>query len=171
MRRAFTLVELIVVIAVMGVILGISIPAFRALMGYKERAPLEQAISDVEEVCRNARARAILDMRVMEVYLNDADDVVALNTATRTVMGVDMETGLEGRQPEYGEEKVRYQLQADMEIIAPVDDEFEGELWLRFYPNGTAEPVELRVFDGEGAYRLAVDPVTGQTVVVNEEGL
>ena len=58
-----------------------------------------------------------------------------------------------------------------MEIIAPVDDEFEGELWLRFYPNGTAEPVELRVFDGEGAYLLAVDPVTGQTVVVNEEGL
>ena len=168
MRRAFTLVELIVVIAVMGVILGISIPAF-IKMGKK--APLERAISDVEEVCRNARARAILDMRVMEVYLNDADDVIALNTATRTVMGVDMETGLEGRQPESGEEKVRYQLEADMEIIAPVDDEFEGELWLRFYPNGTAEPVELRVFDGEGSYRLAVDPVTGQTVVVNEDGL
>jgi prepilin-type N-terminal cleavage/methylation domain-containing protein len=168
MRRAFTLVELIVVIAVMGVILGISIPAFIKL---RKKAPLEQAVSDVEEVCRNARARAILDMRVMEVYLNAVEDVVALRTATRTVMGVNMETGLEGRQPEYGVEKVRYQLQADMEIIAPVDDEFEGELRLRFYPNGTAEPVELRVFDGEGGYLLAVDPVTGQTVVVNEEGL
>ena len=168
MRRAFTLVELIVVIAIMGVILGISIPAFIRL---KNKAPLEQAISDVEEVCRNARARAILDMRVMEVYLNDADDVVALSTATRAVTGVDIDTGLEARQPDYGEEKARFQLQADMEIIAPVDDEFAGELWLRFYPNGTAEPVELRVFDGEGAYRLAVDPVTGQTIVVNEEDL
>ena len=168
MKRAFTLVELIVVMAIMGVILGISIPAFIRL---KNKAPLEQAISDVEQVCRNARARAILDMRVMEVYLNDADDVVALSTATRAVTGVDIDTGLQSRQPDYGEEKSRYQLQADMEIIAPVDDEFAGELWLRFYPNGTAEPVELRVFDGEGAYRLAVDPVTGQTLVVNEEDL
>ena len=58
--RAFTIVEVMVVLAIGAVFLGIGIPAFRALMGYKERAPLEQAISDVEDICRKARIEAIL---------------------------------------------------------------------------------------------------------------
>ena len=92
MRRGFTLIELMVVVAIMGVILGISIPAFRSI---KEKAPLEQAISDVEAACRTARSRAILGKRVMEVYLNDEEDIVALSTASRSVMGTDLDTGLE----------------------------------------------------------------------------
>lgn len=168
MRRGFTLIELMVVVAIMGVILGISIPAFRSI---KEKAPLEQAISDVEAACRTARSRAILGKRVMEVYLNDVEDIVALSTASRLVMGTDLDTGLEARQAEVGEEIGRFELTADLEIIAPRGDEFNGELRLRFYPNGTAEPVELRVSEAVGAYLLAVDPVTGQTTVVNEEDL
>ena len=171
MRRAFTLLELMVVVVVMGVILGISFPAFRALMGYKERAPLEQAISDVEDICRKARIEAILGKQVMEVYLNDVEDVVALSTAPRAVMGMDLDTGVETRQAQPGEEKRRLELTADMESIAPRDDEFDGELRLRFYPNGTAEAAEVRVSEATGAYRLAIDPVTGQTMVENEEDL
>ena len=168
MRRAFTLVELMVVVAIMGVLLGISIPAFTSL---SKKAPLERAISDVEAACRNARSKAILDKRVMEIYLNDTEDIVSLGTATRGIMALDMETGLETKQAEMGEQIESFQLEADLEIIAPRDDESTGELVLRFYPNGTAESVELRVFDSEGSYILVVDPVTGRTTVVNEEEL
>ena len=83
-------------------------------------------------------------------------------------MALDMETGLEIKQAQMGEEMERFQLEADLEIIAPRDDEFTGELVLRFYPYGTAESVELRVSDTEGSYILMVDPVTGRTTVVNE---
>ena len=107
----------------------------------------------------------------MEVYLNDVEDVVALSTAPRAVMGMDLDTGVETRQAQPGEEKGRLELTADMEIIAPRDDEFDGELRLRFYPNGTAEAAEVRVSEATGAYRLAIDPVTGQTMVENEEDL
>jgi prepilin-type N-terminal cleavage/methylation domain-containing protein len=169
--RAFTIVEVMVVLAIGAVFLGIGIPAFRALMGYKERAPLEQAISDVEDICRKARIEAILGKQVMEVYLNDVEDVVALSTAPRAVMGMDLDTGVETRQAQPGEEKRRLELTADMEIIAPRDDEFDGELRLRFYPNGTAEAAEVRISEATGAYRLAIDPVTGQTMVENEEDL
>ncbi len=37
--RAFTIVEVMVVLAIGAVFLGIGIPAFRALMGYKEEPP------------------------------------------------------------------------------------------------------------------------------------
>jgi len=166
MRRGFTLVELMIVVLIMGVILGISIPTFRSIL---KKAPLEQAISDVEAACRNARAKAIIDNRVMEVYFNDIEDIVVLGTASRAVMATDFNTGLGGRQVEIGEEVERVLLEADLEIIAPRDEDFTGELTLKFYPNGTAEPVELRVSGETGSYILKVDPVTGHTAVVNEE--
>tara|TARA_Y100000588_G_scaffold393149_1_gene507792 strand:- start:945 stop:1454 length:510 start_codon:yes stop_codon:yes gene_type:complete len=166
MKRGFTLVELMVVVLVMGVILGISIPTFRSIL---KKAPLEQAISDVEAACRNARAKAIIDNREMEVYFNEIEDIVALSTSTRAVMTTDSVLGFEGRQIESGEEVERISLEADLEILSPRDDDFPGELTLKFYSNGTAEPVQLRVSGETGAYLLNVDPVTGHTTVVNEE--
>ena len=56
MKRGFTLIELMVVVMVMGVILGISIPTFRSIL---KKAPLQQAISDVEGSCRSARSKAM----------------------------------------------------------------------------------------------------------------
>lgn len=166
MKRAFTLVELMVVVAVLGVILGISIPAFRALL---KKAPLEQAIHDVEGMCHQARSDAIINKRMMVLVLNDAEDTLTLQSAARTVMGVDAETGLETNVVEQGESLEYVKLGADLQIIEPVDEEFVGRLEIRFYPNGTAEPVDLRVTDGDGSYILSLDPVIGQPTVVNEE--
>ena len=168
MRRGFTLVELMVVVLVIGVILGISVPTFRSIL---KKAPLEQAISEVEAKCRNARSKAILKNRVIEVYLNEIENIVALNTTARAVTETRFGPSMENRVVEDGEELERVELEADLQIITPRDEEFNGELTLRFYPNGTAEPVELRVFGETGSYILTVDQVTGHTTVVNEEEL
>ena len=165
MKRAFTLVELMVVVAVLGVIIGISIPSVRSIF---EKAPLEQAISDVEDMCRQARSDAIINKRTMELVLNDTEESLVLRSAARTVMGVDPDTGGEANLVEQGEVLDSVELTADLQIIEPMDEEFVGQLELRFYPNGTAEPVDLRVTDGNEAYILSLDPVTGQTTVVNE---
>ena len=159
------LVELMVVLAVLGLIIGISIPSFRSFF---KKAPLEQAISDVEGMCRQARSDAIINKRTMELVLNDSEESVVLRSAARTVMGVDPETGGEANLVEQGEVLDRVELAADLQIIEPLDEDFVGLLELRFYPNGTAEPVDLRVTDGNEAYILSLDPVTGHTTVVNE---
>jgi len=165
MKRAFTLVELMVVLAVLGLIIGISIPSFRSFL---KKAPLEQAISDVEGMCRQARSDAIINKRTIELVLNDSEDSLILRSAARTVMGVDPETGGEANLVEQGEVLDRVELAADLQIIEPLEEDFVGLLELRFYPNGTAEPVDLRVTDGNEAYILSLDPVTGHTTVVNE---
>ena len=153
------------VLAVLGLIIGISIPSFRSFL---KKAPLEQAISDVEGMCRQARSDAIINKRTIELVLNDSEDSLILRSAARTVMGVDPETGGEANLVEQGEVLDRVELAADLQIIEPLDEDFVGLLELRFYPNGTAEPVDLRVTDGNEAYILSLDPVTGHTTVVNE---
>lgn len=154
-----------VVLAVLGLIIGISIPSFRSFL---KKAPLEQAISDVEGMCRQARSDAIINKRTIELVLNDSEDSLILRSAARTVMGVDPETGGEANLVEQGEVLDRVELAADLQIIEPLEEDFVGLLELRFYPNGTAEPVDLRVTDGNEAYILSLDPVTGHTTVVNE---
>ena len=154
-----------VVIAVLGVIIGIGFKSFRL---FWEKAPLEQAISDVEDMCRQARSDAIINKRTMELVLNDTEESLVLRSAARTVIGVDPDTGGEANLVEQGEVLDSVELAADLQIIEPVDEEFVGQLELRFYPNGTAEPVDLRVTDGDEAYILSLDPVTGKTTVVNE---
>ena len=154
-----------VVVAVLGVIIGIGFKSFRL---FWEKAPLEQAISDVEDMCWQARRDAIYKKRTMELVLNDTEESLILRSAARAVIGVDPDTGGEANLVEQGEVLDSVELTADLQIIEPVDEEFLGQLELRFYPNGTAEPVDLRVTDGIEAYILSLDPVTGKTTVVNE---
>jgi len=169
MKRAFTLVEIMVVVAVMGLLIGISIPAFRKIMN---KAPLEQGISDVETLCRQARAEAIVKQRAMDVVLNETEETVALTTAARVINAPDPFTGLIIKITEETQLIDHVFLQVDLQIIAPEADEFTvDEIRIRFYPNGTSETLELRVVDGSEAYRLTLDPVTGRTTVINEEDL
>ena len=169
MKRAFTLVEIMVVVAVMGLLVAISIPAFLNIF---KKAPLEQGISDVETLCRQARAEAILKQQAMDVVFNEAEEIVTLTTAARVVTGPDPFTGLMIKTIEETRLIDRAFLQVDLQIIEPEPGEFtQNEIRIRFYPNGTSETLALRVVGDGDAYLLTLDPVTGRTTVINEEEL
>ena len=169
MKRAFTLVEIMVVVAVMGLLIGISIPAFRNIT---KKAPLEQGVSDVESLCRQARAEAIVRQQAMDVLFNESEEIVALTTAVRVINAPDHFTGLMIKTTEETQLVDQVALEVDLQIIEPEPDEFMAdEIRIRFYPNGTSETLELRVVGDNEAYRLVLDPVTGRTAVINEEDL
>tara|TARA_B100001146_G_scaffold193113_1_gene179441 strand:- start:105 stop:614 length:510 start_codon:yes stop_codon:yes gene_type:complete len=169
MKRAFTLVEIMVVVAVMGLLIGISIPAFRNIT---KKAPLEQGISDVESLCRQARAEAIVGQQAMDVVFNESEEIVALTAAARVINAPDPFTGLMIKTTEETQLIDQVALEVDLQIIEPEPDEFTlDEIRIRFYPNGTSETLELRVVGAGEAYRLTLDPVTGRTAVINEEEL
>lgn len=166
MNRAFTLVEIMVVVAILGILAGITVPTFKAIM---DKAPLEQAISDVEALCRQARAEAIVKERPMDVILNDSQNTVTLSTAARVVNRPDEITGEIARITEEASAVDSVTLEAELEIFDPVPLMPGDDVRIRFYPNGTAETLDLVVSDGGEGYRLVLDPVTGHTAVDNLE--
>src|SRR5438477_5959589 len=67
---AFTLIEIMVVVAIMGIVMTIAIPTV-----YQQLHPesMRKAVSDVMEACATARARAILDGAPMALVIHPAD--------------------------------------------------------------------------------------------------
>jgi prepilin-type N-terminal cleavage/methylation domain-containing protein len=65
-RHGFTLVEIMIVVAVIGVTLGIGIPSMFRMM---HREGIRAASSDVLEACAKARAAAILSGRTVELQI------------------------------------------------------------------------------------------------------
>ncbi|NJN05788.1 MAG: prepilin-type N-terminal cleavage/methylation domain-containing protein [Rhodobacteraceae bacterium] len=65
-RSAFTLVEIMIVVAILGVVLGMGIPSmFRAM----SREGIRAATSDVIEACAKARSAAILSGAMIELQI------------------------------------------------------------------------------------------------------
>src|SRR5437763_534906 len=64
---AFTLLELMIVVAIMGIILAMGIPMVYQL---RHEAPLRKAVRDVIEVCSQARALAILQSKAVPVIFH-----------------------------------------------------------------------------------------------------
>lgn len=63
---AFTLVEIMIVVAILGIVLGIGIPSmFRAM----KKEGMRAAVSDVLEACQKARAAAILSGSLVELQI------------------------------------------------------------------------------------------------------
>ena len=55
--RGFTLFEILVVLAILSIVATISVPS---VVQAAKKSPMRQAMSDLEEACRNARMLAIL---------------------------------------------------------------------------------------------------------------
>ena len=166
MKRAFTLVEIMVVVAIIAILVGISVPTIRA---YFNQAPLEKAISDLEGLCRTARAEAIVKQRSMLLTLNDGDNSLTLATAPRVVSEPDEVTGELVRTTEEASVLDQVTLDVELQIIEPQSLELGEDLQIRFYPNGTSHPLEVTITSGGEGYRLVLDPVTGHAKVTNLE--
>ena len=175
LNAGFTLVEMMVVVAIMGLLLGLAMLNFRAI---SQKEPLEQAVSDVEGLCRRARTEAIVKSRPMDLTINSETGQLLLSTAPHAVNTLDSETGVLIAMVEeaFAIDQASLPPDVEMEIIIPeniMDSETPGVVVIRFYPNGTAEPLQgLIVLPGEGVYTMILDPVTGRLNVRDgEDGL
>ena len=175
LNAGFTLVEMMVVVAIMGLLLGLAMLNFRAI---SQKEPLEQAVSDVEGLCRIARTEAIVKSRPMDLTINSETGQLLLSTAPQATNSPDSETGVLIAMVEEAVVIDQASLSSDveMEIDIPediMDSETPGVVVIRFYPNGTAEPLQgLIMLPGEGVYTMILDPVTGRLNVRDgEDGL
>jgi len=68
--RGFTLIEIMIVVAIMAIVMGMTVPfAWKAL----RREGMTKAVNEVLEVCQNARAMAIIQGRPTYVVFHPED--------------------------------------------------------------------------------------------------
>ena len=135
--RAFTLVELVVVISIVGLLLAASIPAS---VRFYESIQYRQAIRDVIIALGSARYKAINSGRAQDVLINPETKVVRLNTKV-------------------------YQLPADFRIVVNSAAEINRDTAavFRFYPDGGSSGGDIEIAQPSGAgVKISVDWLVGR---------
>ncbi len=139
--RAFTLIEIMVVVAIIGLIAAMGIPSMLQML---QKEGMRKAVSDVKDVLNTARAQAILQGRTKAVVFHPHDKTLEVLDAAAT----------EDTTAESTEAK---KTQADALTSATLPDnvdiamldvnlmDFSGSDICRvlFFPNGTCDEMTL----------------------------
>lgn len=164
----FTLVEIMMVLAILGIILGVALPA---MVGTVRKAPMRQAVSDLEEGFLKARMLAILTGQPAELLIRAGDGTLRVRPVSELgPADVDAAAGPEPAEPPpegaAGEDaprpeplpKFSAQLHESITFkqltvnLRDVMDETEAVV--RFQPNGTCDALTAVLFSEAGEERL-----------------
>ena len=169
--RAFTLIEIMIVVAIMGIVMTMSVP-----LVYKvwRKAPLRKAVSDIVEVCSHARARAIMQGTMTEVLFHPKENRLEVAGA-----GGSPAPAEEAATPEFSARAtsgsgLAAQLSSQV-IIETMDINMSGIEYndadvarIRFYPNGISDEMKMILFDGRDRIGIELEITTGLANVVND---
>lgn len=183
-RSAFTLIELMVVVGIIGVIMTIAVPSI-----YRQLNPdsMQKAVKDIMEACNNARAYAILNGSDTDLVIHLADkriEVVPGSSSSSAPSTVAAPENRLSSQSVSGEEwrmadrpkggnanaaqgpiSVKLSDKIIIEaLLANGEDATESETArVRFYANGTCDEMNLVLLSDQGENRqIWLDVVTAQ---------
>ena len=169
---AFTLIEIMIVVAIMGIVMTMSVPIVYKVW---RKAPLRKAVADVVEVCSHARARAIMQGTMTQVIIHPRENRLEVAGGG----SVPRPAGDEGGPPAVSAPAptgsgLSAQLSGDV-IIQELDInmsgvEFRDVDWVavRFYPNGISDEMKMVLFDGKDQIGIELEITTGLASVVND---
>jgi len=141
-RPAFTLIELMVVVAIMGIIMTITIPFI-----HRRTNPdsMDQVVRDIQEACSHARARAILQGNTTELTISPEN---------RTVQA----PGFTARMGK--------SINIEMLDVNYVEFKDQASARVRFRSNGTCDRLTLVLRSDKNEWRkISTEMVTGLTDV------
>jgi len=147
-----------IVVAIMAIVMTMSVPIVYKVW---HKAPMRKAVSELVEVCSNARARAILRSTTTEVVFHSDDGRFEVSGAAPASGGGQTAppmagmpsasgSGLSGQLPEniaiasLKINGIRYVPREDIEV---------HEARVRFYPNGTCDEMRLVFLSDTGEFQ------------------
>jgi general secretion pathway protein H len=142
-KRGFTLIEIMVVVAIMGVIMGMSIPS--VMMAMRQES-VRKAANDLKEACLTVRGRAIMSgqMTTLNFYPQDRK--------------YDGGAGVVGVLPE----------DLTIEMLSVNLREFKewDKATVRFFPNGTSDEMTVVYRSAKNEWRrINLEVTTGLPAV------
>jgi prepilin-type N-terminal cleavage/methylation domain-containing protein len=171
-RQAFTLIEIMLVVAIMALVMMIGYPAISDMV---HRGPLAQAVRDVMEGCRKARALAILQGRPMELQIYPQDG--RLNVAPAPV---DVDTSAAAASARAGavaapgapavaapksaggfSAQISGEVRLELLDVNFTEYKEQDMARVRFYPNGTSDEFTMIMAQGGEYRKITLEVVTG----------
>lgn len=141
-QNAFTLIEVMVVVAVIGIIMAMGIPSI--VKGMRKEG-MRKASSDLVEACNAARAKAILSGTAAELVIRPFDGTVSAGEFSATLPNNVWIELLWINFANY--------LEADSATV-------------RFYPNGTSDEFTILLQSDESKpQKISLEVVTGLAIV------
>lgn len=183
-RRAFTLIELMVVIAIVGLVLTIAVPSI-----YRQLHPdsMQKAVSDFMEACSQARAQAILGGTIAEVVITAEDHTISVRGAgpgarssakpleSPDLAGTDWRMSETRPAPASGgagfTAKLSEKIAIELMEVNFVDQMELDEARIQFHPTGICDELKFVLFQPSSGERrlLTLDVVTGQLDVESDQ--
>lgn len=80
--RAFTLIEIMIVVAIIGIIMAMGVPSIVRTM---RKEGMRKAVSDMVEACSSARADAILHGKTSDLVIRPQDHTISGGTFSATL--------------------------------------------------------------------------------------
>ena len=154
--RAFTLIEIMLVVGILAIVMTMGLPAiYRAV----KLDSFRQAMSDVEEACSRARARAILQGGTMEVVIRAEDGQINVQPAGGVVA---TETSAPGSSSSMFSARLAKEIGVSMLDVNLMDRMQESEAHVRFFPNGTCDEFTMVLQSEKGEIRkFTLETTTG----------
>jgi len=158
-----------IVVGIMGIILTMSVPIVWKVW---HKAPMNKAIADIVEVCSNARARAILQGREVDLIIHPRDGRFELSSAPAPVQQANTMDGaaaLAAQPAPISMSGSGLSAQLDRVIIEDLDiNKIPGgfrdadQARVRFFPNGTSDEMSLfRLSDQGQRCEILLEVTTG----------
>ncbi len=161
-RSAFTLLEIMVVVAIMAIIMGMSIPFAKQAI---HREAFTQAVLDVEEVCGKARERAIFQGSMADLVFNAKDGTMNVGGAAAPSESENSDTSVSISGPAASGMSARLSDQVVIRVLSinGVDCMEMETARVRFFPNGTCDDmtIVLQRTDGRESSEIVLEPTTG----------
>jgi len=133
-RQAFTLIEIMIVVAIIGLMAAISAPALLSML---QKDGMRKAEADVTELLGDARAQAILKGQTTDVSFRPADNQLDSSTGKSVTLaeGIAME-GIGINLMDFSETEVSR---------------------VRFFPNGTSDELTLVLHSGDDWRKITLE--------------
>jgi len=150
-RRAFTLIEIMIVVAIIGLIAAMGVPAI--LQTFRKEG-MRKAVNEVMDLCSDARARAILRGQTTAVVFHPAEKRLAINDAPA-------EESEAPATPSPSSPKTSVVLPDSVDIamldINMLDCSGKDVTSVRFFPNGTCEELTLVLHSGDDWEKITLE--------------